>query len=157
MAEIIKVTKEKFDELTLRLKYLETDARGEIADAIKAAKEFGDLSENAEYSAAKEAQIQLETEIAKLSDILTFVEVIEHKDIVTSVVSFGTKVKVIDKEDGDEIEYRILSTLEANSREYIISDQSPIGKALIGNKKGDTIKAKTPGGIVELEIVSIKK
>lgn len=157
MADIVKVTQEKYDELTQRLKYLETEARGEIAAAIKAAKEFGDLSENAEYSAAKDAQIQLETEIARLSDTLTFIEIINPKDIDTKVVSFGTKVKVRDKEDGEEIEYRILSTLEANSREFIISDQSPIGKALIGNKKGDNIKAHTPGGVVELQILSIRK
>ncbi len=157
MAEIIKVTREKFDELTLRLKYLETEARGEVAAAIKTAKEFGDLSENAEYSAAKDAQIQIETEIAKLTDTLTYIEVLEETDINPNIVSFGTLVTVVDLEDGETMKYRILSTLEASSRENKISDQSPIGKALLGHKKGETVKASTPGGIVSLKIKDIRK
>ncbi|MDD4315744.1 MAG: transcription elongation factor GreA [Clostridia bacterium] len=157
MAEIIKVTREKYDELTSRLKYLETEARGEIAAAIKTAKEFGDLSENAEYSAAKDAQIQTETEIARLTETLTFIQVLDEREIDPSTVSFGTLVTVVDMEDGEEIQYRILSTLEASSRDNKISDQSPIGKALIGHKKGETIKASTPGGIVSLKIKDIKK
>lgn len=157
MAEIIKVTREKYEELTSRLKYLETEARGEVAAAIKTAKEFGDLSENAEYSAAKDAQIQIETEIAKLTDTLTYIEVLEDTDINYNVVSFGTLVTVVDMEDGETIQYRILSTLEASSRENKISDQSPIGKALMGHKKGEIVKASTPGGIVSLKIKDIRK
>lgn len=157
MAEVIKVTKEKYEELTSRLNYLETEARGDVAAAIKTAKEFGDLSENAEYAAAKEAQIQIETEIAKLTDTLTFIEIIDETSIDTKTVSFGTIVKVIDNEDGEELEYKIVSSLEASSRQNKISDQSPIGKALIGHKKGDTVKAKTPGGEVEMKIIDISK
>jgi transcription elongation factor GreA len=157
MAEVIKVTREKFEELTARLKYLETEARGEVAAAIKTAKEFGDLSENAEYAAAKDAQIQIETEIAKLADTLTYIEVLDDAEINDKVVSFGTLVTVIDMEDGETIQYRILSTLEASSRENKISDQSPIGKALLGHKKGDIVEVSTPGGIVSLKIKDIKK
>lgn len=157
MAEIKKVTKEKYQELTSRLNYLETDARAEVAAAIKTAKEFGDLSENAEYSAAKDSQIQIETEIAKLTDTLTYIEIIDEASINTDMVSFGTKVKVLDKEDDEEIEYKIVSSLEASSRQHKISDQSPIGKALIGHKKGDTVCAKTPGGEVVMKILDITK
>lgn len=157
MAEVIKVTNEKYQEMTSRLKYLETVARSEVAAAIKTAKEFGDLSENAEYSAAKENQIQIETEIAKLTDTLNFIEILDSSQINTDTVTFGTIVKVIDKEDQEEIEYKIVSSLEASSRQNKISDQSPIGKALIGRKKGDVVKAKTPGGEVEMEIIDITK
>lgn len=157
MAKEIKVTREKYNQLNERLKYLETEARGEVAAAIKAAKEFGDLSENAEYSAAKENQVQIETEIARLSETLTHIEILDMDEVETGAVSFGTKVKLLDKEENEEIEYRVLSTLEASSRKNIISDQSPIGKALMGHKKGDTVKVKTPGGEIEFEVLDITK
>lgn len=157
MAEIIKVTKEKYEELTSRLHYLETEARAEVATAIKNAKEFGDISENAEYAAAKDTQVEIETEILRLTETLNHIEVINEDEIDTSIVSFGTKVKVLDKSNNEVIEYTILSTLEASSRENKISDQSPIGKALMGHKKGDVVFAKTPGGDVEIEILDITK
>ncbi|MFW5780908.1 MAG: transcription elongation factor GreA [Bacillota bacterium] len=157
MAKEIKVTQDKYNQLNDRLKYLETEARGEVAAAIKAAKEFGDLSENAEYAAAKENQVQIETEIARLSETLTHIEVMDMNEVDTSKISFGTKVKLLDKEENEEIEYRILSTLEASSRKNIISDQSPIGKALMGHKKGDIVKVKTPGGEIEFEVLDITK
>lgn len=157
MAQIIKITKEKYDEMTKRLKYLETDARCEVALAIKTAKEFGDLSENAEYSAAKDEQVQIETEIAKLEDVLKRVEIIDESTISTKVVSLGTIVKVHDIEFDEDLEYKIVSSMEANSRQNKLSDQSPIGKALVGKKKGEIVKAHTPGGIVELKIINITK
>ncbi len=157
MSAIRKVSQEKYEELVARLKYLETEARGEVAAAIKTAKEFGDLAENAEYIAAKDVQVQIETEIAKLTDTLTYIEIIDEKTINTNEVSFGTKVRVKDKGSGDKMEYKLVSSLEASSRDGKISDQSPIGKALIGGKKGDIVLAKTPGGMVELEILSISK
>lgn len=157
MSEIRKVSQEKYEELVARLKYLETEARAEVAAAIKTAKEFGDLSENAEYIAAKDVQVQIETEIAKLADTLTYIEVIDEKSINTNEVSFGTKIKVKDKSSGEKMVFKLVSSLEASSREGKISDQSPIGKALVGGKKGDVVLAKTPGGMVELEILEITK
>ncbi|HHU42941.1 MAG: transcription elongation factor GreA [Bacillota bacterium] len=157
MIEEIKVTQEKYNQYTERLKYLETEARAQVADEIKTAKEFGDLSENAEYAAAKDRQVQIETEIAKITDILMHIEVLNMDEVCTDCVSFGSKVKLFDKENNEEIEYRILSTLEASSRNNIISDQSPIGKALMGRKKGETIKVKTPGGEIEFKILDITK
>ena len=93
------------------------------------------MSENAEYAAAKDRQVQIETEIAKITDILMHIEVLNMDEVCTDCVSFGSRVKLFDKENNEEIEYRILSTLEASSRNNIISDQSPIGKALMEEKR----------------------
>lgn len=157
MAKIIKITKEKYDEMNERLNYLETTARVKVAQAIKTAKEFGDLSENAEYSAAKDEQVQIESEIAKIEDILKHIEIIDESTISTNVVSLGTKVTVFDKEFDEEITYKIVSSMEANSRQNKLSDQSPIGKALLGHKKGEIVDANTPGGILKFEILDITK
>lgn len=155
MAEEIRVTKEKYEELVARLQYLETTARSDVAAAIKTAKEFGDLSENAEYAAAKDAQVKLEMEIAKLSDTLVHVKIIDESEITTDMVSLGTLVKV--EKGGKTVEYRIVSSMEVNSKENKISEQSPIGRALLGHKKGETVRAITPGGEMKLKILSITK
>lgn len=155
MAEEIRVTKEKYEELVARLQYLETTARSDVAAAIKTAKEFGDLSENAEYAAAKDAQVKLEMEIAKLSDTLVHVKIIDESEITTDTVSLGTLVKV--EKGGKTVEYRIVSSMEVNSKENKISEQSPIGRALLGHKKGETVRAITPGGEMKLKILSITK
>lgn len=156
MAEIT-VTQAKYDELTQRLEYLEQIRRKEISDAIKAAREFGDLSENAEYSAAKDEQVANESEIARLKDTIAQAVVINEKSINTKSVSIGNIVKVLDVEENEEIVYTIVSTLEANSRENKISDKSPIGKALVGRTKGETVQAVTPGGGIALKILEISK
>lgn len=156
MAEIT-VTKSKYDEMVQRLEYLENTRRKEISDAIKVAREFGDLSENAEYSAAKDEQVANETEIARLKDTISQAIVIDEKDINTKTVSIGNKVKVFDVEYDEEIVYSIVSSLEANSRENKISDKSPIGKALIGRSKGETVVAQTPNGNLSFKILEISK
>lgn len=157
MAEGIKVTKTKYDELVARLKYLETTAREDVAAAIKAAKEFGDLSENAEYSAAKDEQVKIETEIAKLSDTLINIQIIDESAITTDAAALGTKVKVKRLRDGKISEYKLVSSMEVNSKENKISDQSPIGKAVAGHRVGETVVANTPGGDLQLEILDISK
>ncbi|MGN1042610.1 MAG: GreA/GreB family elongation factor, partial [Christensenellales bacterium] len=123
----ITVTKAKYDELVAKLSYLENEKSKEIADAIKVAREFGDLSENAEYSAAKDAQNANDAEIARLKDTIAQAIVIDETAISTQSVSIGTIVKVLDVEENEETEYTIVSTLEVNSRENKISDKSPIG------------------------------
>lgn len=152
-----KISQKKYDELQERLKHLETVAAIDIAEAIKRAKEFGDLSENAEYTAAKEAQVQIYREITDLEVKLSNVEIIDESTISTKKVCLGTKVKVLDVEFEEEEEYKIVSSLEANSKENKISEKSPIGKALMGAKKGDTVFAETPGGQIELRVLKITK
>ncbi|NCA92121.1 transcription elongation factor GreA [bacterium] len=153
----ITLTRAKYEELTERLNYLVTTRRSEISQAIRLAKEFGDLSENAEYSAAKDEQVANETEILRLEDTLAHATVIDESSIGTRNVSIGNIVTVLDLTDNEEITYCIVSTLEANSRENKISDKSPIGKALVGRKKGDTVVASTPAGDFQYKILAIKK
>jgi|AGTN01.3.fsa_nt_gi transcription elongation factor GreA len=158
MDKTIPLTQAKFDELTVRLKYLETVRRTEISEAIKFAKEFGDLSENAEYSAAKDAQEKLEIEIATLTETLTKSYPIDLSLLGTKTVQIGNKVTVYDMNFDEEQTYQIVSSIEANSSENKISDQSPIGKAIINKKKGDVVRAALPGGhTINLKILSVSK
>lgn len=157
METVIKLTQTKFDEMNKKLDYLRTVRRSEISDAIKHAKEFGDLSENAEYSAAKEAQVANEAEIARIEDTLALVEIIDDKDVDTKFVGIGNAVVVLDEEEDEEMTLHIVSSLEADSRQNKISDQSPIGKALVGHKKGERVIAKTPAGDMAFVIKSISK
>lgn len=157
MERTIPLTQQKYDELTTKLKYYETVKRTEISYAIKAAKEFGDLSENAEYSAAKDAQEKLEIEIANLSDILVKAYPIDSSLLNNKTVQVGNFVTVYDTEFEEELKYRVVSSIEASSGENKISDQSPIGKALIGRAKGDIVVSKTPAGEIKLKILDISK
>ncbi|MFA5449182.1 MAG: transcription elongation factor GreA [Clostridia bacterium] len=158
MEKTIPLTQSKFDELSQKLKYYETVRRTEISEQIKFAKEFGDLSENAEYSAAKDAQENLEIEIAHLSDTLTRAYPIDISLLSTKIVGIGTYVKIFDMNFDEEVTYQIVSSIEANSKENKISDQSPIGKALLGKKKGEIATARLPtGGSINLKILGISK
>lgn len=158
MEKTIPLTQNKFDELTQKLRYYETVRRTEISDAIKFAKEFGDLSENAEYSAAKDAQEKLEIEIAQLTEILSKAYPIDTSVLSTKSVGIGTKVTIYDVNFDEEVTYQIVSSIEANSAENKISDQSPIGKAIMGKKKGDTVVAHLPtGATLEIKILNISK
>jgi transcription elongation factor GreA len=157
MEKTIPLTQAKYDELTKQLKQCETVERTEVSNAIKAAKEFGDLSENAEYSAAKDAQEKLEIKIAQLAEILAKAYPIDTSLLSTKTVSVGNYVKVLDVELDEEVTYQIVSSIEASSNENKISDQSPIGKALIGRSKGETVFSKTPAGAIELKILDISK
>ena len=157
MDNVIKLTKTKYDEMNEKLNYLRTVRRSEISDAIKHAKEFGDLSENAEYSAAKDAQVANEAEIARIEDTLALVEIIDDKDVDTSFVGIGNTVVVYDEELDEEDTFQIVSSLEADSRQKKISDRSPIGKALVGHRPGERVIAKTPSGEIAFIIRSISK
>jgi transcription elongation factor GreA len=146
----------KFQEIEDRLCYLEREKREEISEAIKRAKEFGDLSENAEYSAAKDAQNANEEEIAKLSELIKNLSILTEAQVNTERVGLGTLVTIED-EDGDVDTYTILNSLEADSRRNIISIQSPLGSAIEGHKIGETLEVKTPGGKYSVTIKSIEK
>ncbi len=151
------LTQKKFDELTLELKERKTTKRDEISKAIKTAKEFGDLSENAEYSAAKSEQEANEIEIARLEDVLSDVEIINEQDINDAHANIGTTVRVYDEKFDEQTEFAIVSSLESNVLENKISDQSPIGRALLGHKPGDKVVAKTPSGEMVFDIISITR
>lgn len=153
--EPILVRKCKYEELENNLHYCETTKREEISIAIKHAKEFGDLSENAEYSAAKDAQNENETTIARLSETIKNLEILKPGCIDVSAVSLGTVVTIVDEEYGDEETYTILNSIEADSDKNIISVQSPLGKALLGHKAGDSVEVKTPGGKFRAHIKGI--
>ncbi|MFA6866903.1 MAG: transcription elongation factor GreA [Clostridia bacterium] len=155
--EQILVRKCKYEAMEKTLELCETTKREEISEQIQRAKEFGDLSENAEYSAAKDAQNENETAIAKLRETLKVIGIIDPKKVKTSAVGLGTVVTIIDEEFGDEDTYTILSSLEANSDNNIISILSPLGSSLLGHKVGESITVKTPGGKFIAKIKAISK
>ena len=154
---VTKLTKKKYDELTAELLRRKTEERDKISKDIQHAKEFGDLSENAEYSAAKDAYDRNETEIARLEGLLSNIEIIDETTVNTDVVGELTVVKVYDRTFDEEIVFSIVPSLEVDVFNNKISITSPIGKALYGHKAGEVVKAKTPGGEVVLEIREISK
>ncbi len=160
MEKTIPLTQKKFDELTAKLQYLKTTGKAEVAQALKTAKEFGDLSENAEYTAAKDAQEKLEIDIYNTEEILSNAYPIDVSLLGTKEVALGNKVKVLyDGDDEEDAEvYQILNRIEVDSAHNIISDESPLGSALIGKKVGDKVTFKVPGGAqISLQILKITK
>ena len=152
----VYLTKEGLQELKEKLDYMVTVRRMECAENIKKAREFGDLSENAEYDAAKQEQGFLEAEIKELTEKLQHVVVIED-GASTHDVSIGNTVVLRDVEFDEDVEYRIVGTTEADMVAGKISNESPLGKALMGKKAGDTVHVPTPNGtLVEYKIMTIK-
>jgi transcription elongation factor GreA len=148
-------TKEGLDKLTNELNFLKTKGRADIAKQIAEARDKGDLSENAEYDAAKDAQGHLEAKIAKLEELVGNARLIDETKIDTSSVSILSKVTIKNKKNGASMTYTLVSEEEADLKTGKISTQSPIGKGLLGKKKGDSAKIKTPAGEMEFEIVEI--
>ncbi len=148
-------TKEGLDRLTNELNTLKTKGRSEIAKQIAEARDKGDLSENAEYDAAKDAQGHLEAKIAKLEDLVGNARLIDETKIDTSSLSILSKVTIKNKKNGASVTYVLVSEEEADLKVGKISTQSPIGKGLLGKKKGDVAKVKTPAGEMEFEILNI--
>lgn len=150
------LTPEGKKQLEEKLNYYKTVKRPEVVKRIGIAREFGDLSENSEYDAAKDEQAQIEAEIAEMESILLNAEVIDKKKINNDVVNVGCKVKLYDMDFDEDVEYRITGSSESDPRNGVISNVSPVGKALIGHKKGETVVVKTPGGDTSYKIVSIE-
>ena len=157
MEKIITMTEEGLKKLTDELEYLKTVKRKEVTEAIRVALSFGDLSENSEYDEAKTEQAKVEARIAELDEMLKNIRIISDDEIHTDAVNIGAKVRIYNKTRDMEIEYSIVSSLEANPLAHKISDHSPIGKALIGAKVGDIVKADTPAGTLEMEILEISR
>lgn len=154
-SKISYYTKEGLDKLTHELAELKTKGRADIARQIAEARDKGDLSENAEYDAAKDAQGHLEAKIAKLEDLVGNARLIDETKIDTSSVSILSKVTIKNRKNGASVTYTLVSEEEADLKAGKISTQSPIGKGLLGKKKGDVAKIKTPAGDMEFEIVNI--
>jgi transcription elongation factor GreA len=148
-------TKEGLDKLTSELTLLKTKGRADIAKQIAEARDKGDLSENAEYDAAKDAQGHLEAKIAKLEELVGNARLIDETKIDTSSVSILSKVTIKNKKNGTSVTYTLVSEEEADLKAGKISTQSPIGKGLLGKKKGDIAQVKTPAGEMEFEVVEI--
>lgn len=151
------LTQEGFDKLEEELNYLKTEKRTEIAERIKVARGFGDLSENSEYDEAKNAQSENEQQIAELEAKIRNAKVIDSSEIDTKTVQIGNLVKLYDEEFDEEIEYTIVGSTEVNLAENKISNESPIGKALLGRKKGEVVDVDAPDGIIKFKILAIKK
>ena len=157
MAKTIKITDEGLKKLEEELENLKTVGRADIAEKIRVARGYGDLSENSEYDEAKNEQAKLEARIVEIEAMLKNVEIIEDIKGKAKTVVIGVKVKVIDEEFGEEEEYRVVGSTEANSREGKISDESPMGKALLGKKIGDEVTVEAPGGEFKVKILEISK
>jgi len=151
------LTQEGFNKLEEELNYLKTTKRTEIAERIKVARGFGDLSENSEYDEAKTAQSENEQKIAELEAKLRNVKIIDEKEIDTKTVQIGNTVKLLDIEFDEEVEYTIVGSTEVSMAENKISNESPMGKALLGKKKDEVVKVDAPAGIIEFKILDITK
>ncbi len=156
MSDINYFTKEGYEKIEEELRDLKTRGRKEIADEIAEARSKGDLSENAEYDAAKEAQGFLEDKIVKLENILANARIVEPGDLDLSQVRILTKVTILNKNVGKEMTYQLVSPKEADFKENKISVKSPIGAALIGKKVGEIVNVKVPAGTLELKVLKIE-
>ncbi|MBQ7962541.1 MAG: transcription elongation factor GreA [Clostridia bacterium] len=157
MADEFLLTQAAVDELKAELKYLRTTRRNEVAEKIKEAKSFGDLSENSEYDEAKSEQGKLEAQITEMEYTLQHVKIIDESALGTDTVHIGSFVKVFDKEFNEEVKYQIVGFPQADPLENKLSDESPIGKGLLGHRVGDVVEVETPGGVISLEIREISK
>ncbi len=157
MAKQIIVSKDGFLKLQNELEYLKTVKRKEVAQAIQKAREYGDLSENSEYDEAKNEQAEIESKIAALEDTLENAVVMDDDQLSTDKVSVGNTVEIHCIDNDQEYTYKIVAAAEADPLGGKISDDCPLGKTLLGTKKGDSISVETPGGIREFTITNISK
>ena len=149
------LTQEGYNNLENELNFLKTEKRAEIADRIKVALGFGDLSENSEYDEAKTAQAENEGKIVELENKIRHAKIIDEKDIDTKTVQIGNKVKLYDEEFKEEIEYTIVGSTEVNLAENRISNESPLGMALLGAKKNQIVEVAAPAGVMKYKVLAI--
>lgn len=157
MAKEIILTYAGKKELEEELEQLKTVGRKDVADKIKVALSFGDLSENSEYDEAKSEQGKLEARISEIEDMLSRVKVLDEDQLSNDIIHVGSKVKIKDLEDGEILDYQIVGFSQADPGNGRISDESPVGKALVGHKVGETVEAETPSGILSFDILEISK
>lgn len=157
MSDQVMLTEEGFEKLESELDYLENEKRREVAKRIKVAREFGDISENSEYDDAKNEQAFVEGRIKEIKNMLNNAHVVKDEDITDKKVNLGTQVMLHDLDSDEKIRYTLVGSAEADPLNHKISNESPIGKAILGHAIGDQVKVDTPSGEVEYEIISIKK
>ena len=153
----ILLTQEGYDNLEKELDYLKTEERAAIAERIRVALGFGDLSENSEYDEAKNAQAANEAKIAELENKIKYAKIINEDEIDTKTVQVGNIVKVLDMEFDEEIEYTIVGSTEVDLSQNKISNESPIGEALLGKKVKNVVEVQAPVGTIKFKILAIKK
>jgi len=151
------LTAEGYKKLADELEHLRTAGREQIANKIKEARSFGDLSENAEYDEAMNEQAIMEAKISRLEEELKNAQILDDEDVRTDVIGVGSLVKVYDRTYEEELEFQLIGKAQANPDEKRVSDESPIGKALLGHAAGDLVEVETPGGVITMEILSISK
>ena len=157
MQKDVILTPEGLEKLKAEIEYLSNEKRREVAERIKEAREFGDISENSEYDDAKNEQAMLESRIASLEDKLRSASVIDASELSNDVVRVGSVVNVKDETSGKSLQYVIVGSTEANPSENKLSNESPVGKAIMGRKKGETVEVVTPrGSKVKFKIMEIK-
>ena len=155
MKDVI-LTPEGYEKLKQEIEFLSNEKRREVADRIRTAREFGDIAENAEYDAAKNEQAHLEARIAMLEERLKNARVVTKKEIKSGEVSIGTKVRLRDVKAGKTVEYHIVGSAEADPSANKLSNESPVGKAIMGHKKGDVVEVAAPRGAMKFKILEIK-
>lgn len=151
------LTAEGLIKLEDELEQLKSVKRREIAERIKVAIGYGDISENSEYEDAKNEQAFIEGRVITLEKMLRNARIINNDEIETDVVSIGSKVNVKDMEYGETVQYTIVGTAESNPSENKISNESPVGKAILGKKKGSVVDVSVPAGVIQYKIIDIKK
>jgi len=151
------LTPEGYKKLKEEIEHLSTEKRREVADRIRVARQFGDIQENSEYDDAKNEQALLEHRIATLEERILNARIISKKEVSKDIVSVGSQVKLRDVAAKETVEYRIVGSAEANPAEHKLSNESPVGKAIIGKKKGETVEVTTPRGkALKYKILDIK-
>ena len=151
------LTRQEYAERESRLEYLKTVKRREIAENIRTARSFGDLSENSEYDEAKNQQGMLEQEIVDLEATLKDAVILDQSELTLDEIQVGLRVRILDMDYNEELDYRIVGSLGSSPSEGLVSYESPIGAALMGKKIGDITEVKTPGGIIKLKVLEISR
>ena len=157
MTEEILLTKEGYEKIVAEHEELVSVRRAEVAERIKEAISYGDISENSEYDSAKNEQAELEERILKLENMIRKGKIIDDADLTGDHVNLGLKVKVLDVETGEEMEYCIVGSTEADPFDGKISNESPVGKALLGKSVGDVVEIQAEVGLLEYKILEIRK
>lgn len=157
MVKQVLMTEDGLKKYEAELEELKTVKRREVSEKIKVALSFGDLSENSEYDEAKNEQAMVEARILELEGILKNVQIINESELSTDAIHIGSKLVLRDVDLNEEATYQIVGSKEANPLENRISDESPVGKALLGHKAGDHVEIETPGGMVSYDVIEILK
>lgn len=153
----IVLTYEGLKKLEQELEYLKSEKRQEVAKKIQEALGFGDLSENAEYDEAKNEQASVEMRIIQIENMLKNAKIIDEDEITTDVISVGVKVKLLDIDEDEKVEYYLVGSTEADPSEFKVSNESPLGKALVGKKVGEIVDVSAPGGVIKYKVLKIHK